>query len=234
MGDVADGTGDGFQSWAEKDFNHTLSTTIHQAREWAIRTEAMLDTTAADADTVTAVQAHLNRALDARLLALSTTNFGLAAPVLHPDRVASATAYAELAHSEARAAFALIDAIDSPADGELVVQNPHPESGTVLVEATVEVPVAVWAMHGLAGVFVADGETALAAETSVVDAPLTRCVSVRFALPSTATAPRGAPTAGSPGTATTTVRHPAGRAVHRVQASGPSGCQGPTVDPMRS
>ncbi len=187
VGDVADGTGDGFQSWAEKDFNHTLTTTIHQAREWATRTEAMLIDTDASTDTEAEVRRHLARAIDARLLALSTTNFGLAAPVLHPDRIASATEFAETAHTEALAAYQLIAEVHPPEDGELRVHNPHPYAGQALIETTVEVPLEIWSEHGIDGVFVALDGTPLAAETTVQDASTDPVrVDVRFALALTA------------------------------------------------
>ncbi len=167
VGDMADGTGDGFQSWAEKDFNHTLATTIHQAREVTTRAEALLD--AVDTDTAAQARVHLDAALDARLLSLSTTHFGLAAPVLHPDRVASATAFADTALSEAQSALDLLTAALPPAAGELKVHNPHPYSGSVVVAAPLAVPAEVWSEHGLGGVWLSLDGTAVPAEVTVVN-----------------------------------------------------------------
>jgi len=164
-GDMADGTGDGFQSWAEKDFNHTLATTIHQARELATRAEAL--STQLDDPTRSAVLVHLEAARDARLLALSTTHFGLAAPVLHPDRIASATAFADTALSEAQAALDL--AASTPTAGELRVDNPHNVAGSALLDATLAVPAHLWATHGADGIWVADDGTALPISVDLLD-----------------------------------------------------------------
>lgn len=167
VGDVADGTGDGFQSWAEKDFNHTLATTIHQGRELAARAEALAP--ALDDTTRATVEAHLATALDARLLSLSTTHFGLAAPVLHPDRIASATAFAESARTAAQAALTAATAALPPAAGELRVTNPHDLQGPVLIDTVLPVSAEAWAAHGVDGVWVKDGDTVLPVEVTPID-----------------------------------------------------------------
>jgi len=122
--DLADGTGDGFQSWAEKDFNHDVFTKVVAARAAAERAE------------------HLggdpSGALDTRLLALSTTNYGLAAPTLHDDRVADATAYADTALALAEAALG--DVLPTPDPGEIVVVQPRQAAGPALLEVSVAVP----------------------------------------------------------------------------------------------
>ena len=120
VGDVADGTGDGFQSWAEKSFNHDIWTEIQRSRDLCAAASLL---GAPDCD------------LEQRLLALSTTNFGLAAPILHDDRVASASAYAAGAVAEAEAAWATRD---EPEVGTIQVVNHRDASGPALI--TVELP----------------------------------------------------------------------------------------------
>lgn len=133
VGDTADGTGDGFQSWAEKDFNHELATTLHLARETARHAEVL----AADNTTVAR---HLAAAMDARLLTLSTTHFGLASPTLHPDRIESAWNYADTALAEAETALELARDLSTPAAGEVRVTNTLAESGKAIVRIPLEVP----------------------------------------------------------------------------------------------
>ena len=126
-GDVADGTGDGFQSWAEKDFNHDLATAAFAARELADQARVL---GAGDAE----VEALLDAALTPRLLTLSTTHFGLAAPYLHADRVASAWAYADAASAAAQEALDWASALHPVPAGTISVLNHRDSSGTALVE----------------------------------------------------------------------------------------------------
>ena len=122
-GDVADGTGDGFQSWAEKDFNHALATAAFAARETADQARAL---GAGDAE----VEALLAAALAPRLLPLSPPRFGLAAPYLHADRVASAWAYADEASAAAQDALDWASALHPVPAGAISVLNHRPSSGT--------------------------------------------------------------------------------------------------------
>ena len=117
VGDVADGTGDGFQSWAEKSFNHEMWTQVQRSRDLCAAAE-LLGAEACD--------------LEQRLLAMSTTNYGLAAPTLHEDREEGATAYAAAAVEEAEAALATLD---PPAEGTLEVINHRDAAGPALVVA---------------------------------------------------------------------------------------------------
>ena len=166
-GDTADGTGDGFQSWAEKDFNHALATRIHQAREVAARAEhLMVDLEPPGQDEV---QAHLDTAFDARLLALSTTHFGLAAPTLHPDRIASAWGFADTAIMEASAALHLAEAGSAVGEGDIRIDNPHDVAGSVLLDFELEVPAERFGPGGLDAIWVTRDEAALPVALSVVD-----------------------------------------------------------------
>lgn len=130
--DVADGNGDGLQSWAEKDFNHEIAAGIALARASADHARALApdDPTVADL---------LQAALEPRLLALSTTNYGLAAPTLHDDRMASARSQVAQAQDLARLALEAADALSPVASGTIEVRNVRPVAGTALVE--VELPV---------------------------------------------------------------------------------------------
>lgn len=137
-GDLADGVGDGFQSWAEKQVNQVVSTRVAQARD-------LTDWARALAPGDAAVDALVEKALDTRLITLSTTHFGLAAPFLHPDREADARAISEQAHVEAREAFAAAEAVaGAPPPGTIEVLNTRDSSGTALVEIPIEVPASVY------------------------------------------------------------------------------------------
>lgn len=119
-GDVADGTGDGYQSWAEKDWNHRLYTQVQQSRDVCAAAE-LLGAEPCD--------------LTNRLMALSTTNYGLAAPTLHADRVASATEQAAGALADADEALA---SVAPPESGTIELINPRPSTGPALIR--VELP----------------------------------------------------------------------------------------------
>jgi len=130
--DIADGTGDGFQSWAEKAFNHEIATGIATAREHS-------DQAAALAPDDTKVSALLAEALEPRLLALSTTNFGLAAPQLNPDRMASARDYVDSAKTLSQQALDLAEESSPVQAGMLEVKNVRDSAGMALVEVTLPV-----------------------------------------------------------------------------------------------
>jgi len=134
-GDLADGTGDGFQSWAEKDWNHRLFTEVIRAREAAMLAEAIAPD---DPD----VQTKLNAALEPRLLALSTTNYGLAMPTLHEDRVASGAHQAADAVSLAQQALELAEALHPVPAGTLDILNLRDASGPALLEF--DLPIGDW------------------------------------------------------------------------------------------
>ena len=139
--DVAAGAGDGFQSWSEKHINHELATTVAQARDLAEQAAWLAD---GDLD----VEALLDDALPPRLLALSATNFGPAAPYLADDRVAAGRAHAAEALASAQAAHAAAKDLwmaEQPVlDGTLIVINPRASAGTALVQAEVRVDQSAW------------------------------------------------------------------------------------------
>ena len=148
-GDLADGTGDGFQSWAEKTFNHEIATGIARSRETVDRARLLGD---GDEDVDDAAEA----ALEPRLRALSTTHFGLAAPHLCDERMATARARVEEATVAADAALELAEALHPLAAGEIQLVNARPAGGIALVEIPLDVPAAVY--QGPEGLALFDGD----------------------------------------------------------------------------
>ena len=136
--DMADGTGDGWQSWAEKLFNHEIATGVAVARESAIQAELLAGDDAK-------VRALVDAALEPRLLALSTTHFGLAAPYLHEDRQQRAREYVAQANESADYARRTAAAVDPIEAGSFSVLNTRDASGTALIEPVLRVPGSIWA-----------------------------------------------------------------------------------------
>ncbi len=99
--DTADGSFDGLSSWVEKWSNHRLFTGLERARILDLQTRRL------QKKTIDSVQAHLNTAFEARVKALSTTHFGMAAPVMNLTREQKAHDLIEQAVNAAAAAFAL-------------------------------------------------------------------------------------------------------------------------------
>jgi hypothetical protein len=133
-GDLADGIGDGFFSWAEKQVNQYLSTKVARARD-------LTDWARALAPEDMAVEALVQQALETRLITLSTTNLGLSAPYLHPDREADARALADRSETEARAAFEAATIVaGEPSPGTIELVHTRDSAGTALVEIPIEVP----------------------------------------------------------------------------------------------
>ncbi len=158
--DIADGSGDGMQSWAEKDFNHEIATGIAQARTLAEQATALGGD---DSD----VAALVDDALEPRLLALSTTHFGLAAPTLHPDRVTQARDYVADAIDRSSAALDAASALHPVAPGTMDVIETHGATGTALLDATIEVPLSSWTDASALVVLDAQGEAVTTAVTDV-------------------------------------------------------------------
>ena len=137
VGDLADGNGDGFQSWAEKDFNHEIGTEV-------VRSRRLADAASLWGGGDAGVEALVGAAIPSRLLTLSTTHFGLAAPYLHEDRVASARGYAAEAVAAGQAALDHAAELDPPSSGEIVLLNPRAAAGPALVEIPLQVDGAAW------------------------------------------------------------------------------------------
>jgi len=135
--DMADGTGDGWQSWAEKTINHEIATGIAASREIANRAEAL-------AGDNPDVQALLEASLAPRLLALSTTHFGLAAPYLHEDRQQRARDYVQEANLTAEEALQTAVELNPLERGLISVLNTRDASGAALVDLKLRVRADVW------------------------------------------------------------------------------------------
>jgi hypothetical protein len=100
--DTADGSFDGMASWAEKWSNHHIWSGIERARLLELHVQRIASHGPSDQ-----ISAHLAAAFEARLRALSTTHFGLAAPVMNVHRLGVAASLVDTAMEEARTAFSL-------------------------------------------------------------------------------------------------------------------------------
>ncbi len=100
--DTADGSFDGMASWAEKWSNHRIWSGIERARLLELYVRRLTGEAPS-----TEITAHLATAFEARLRALSTTHFGLAAPVMNVHRLDVAADLVGTAVDEASTAFAL-------------------------------------------------------------------------------------------------------------------------------
>ena len=158
-GDLADGSGDGFQSWAEKDVNHEVWTRIAASRRYAAAAAALGGD---DAE----VGALLAGALESRLIALSTTHFGLAAPYLHNDRANAARSWSETTEGAALEALEAAVALDPPAGNEVLVVNVTDAEGPALFEVPVSVPADDWV--GPEGLHLRRGATPIPMQAEVV------------------------------------------------------------------
>lgn len=159
-GDQADGIGDGYQSWAEKDINHEVFTQ-------AVRSRSMVDWARALAPADPAVVTAAEASLTQRLLTLSTTNFGLASPYLHPDREVAARAFAQQSLDDAAAALAAAELTSPVAPGTIELVNTRPSAGPALVEIDLEVAAATYTDPAPLAVF--DGGVEIPIEVGVVD-----------------------------------------------------------------
>ena len=137
LGDVADGTGDGFQSWAEKDANHRLFSKVAQARRFAEYAKFIAPN---DGE----ISQMLEDAIEPRLLSLSTTNYGLAAPYLHEDRTASGNAQADEAIQRTQQALEIAIAQNPLSEGSIAIYNARNVSGPALLEFSIKLPTGTW------------------------------------------------------------------------------------------
>jgi hypothetical protein len=79
--DTADGSFDGLSSWAEKWSNHQLWTDLERARLLELQTRQLADNSLS-----AEVASLLSDSFEARLKLLSTTHFGMAAPIMNLSR----------------------------------------------------------------------------------------------------------------------------------------------------
>ena len=104
--DLAAGPRDGLEAWSEKWINREVFTPIERARIMAFGADQLRRRQFMEVADRQPVEDRLAEAFTERLLALSTTHFGLANPALHPEREAAALAQAASAESTATAALA--------------------------------------------------------------------------------------------------------------------------------
>jgi hypothetical protein len=92
--DTADGSFDGFSSWAEKWSNHRLWTGVERSRILELQTRRLMSLPGAERD-CGEMEKLLEDSRRARLRSLSTTHFGLATPIVNRTRLQTV---AELLH----------------------------------------------------------------------------------------------------------------------------------------
>ena len=112
--DTADGSFDGLSSWVEKWSNHRLFTGLERARLLDLQVRRL----AGNPDPE--VEALLTAAFEARLKLLSTTHFGMAAPVMNLTREGCGRDLAREAVETARSVFQKVAARPAPASFHLV------------------------------------------------------------------------------------------------------------------
>lgn len=135
--DTADGSFDGFASWTEKWSNHALWTGLDRARLLDLQTRRLLGP-----GLPPEVSALLDRAFEARVKLLSTTHFGMAAPVMNLTREgigrdlaaeavgAAAQAFGMAAQRPEGATFSLVD-IPRGESTEVIPYETRPWTGLV-------------------------------------------------------------------------------------------------------
>lgn len=89
--DLADGSFDGYSSWAEKPINHEIWTAVEASRLNQDRTRFLTGRLYLH---LPEVEALLEENFRWRMQTMKTTHFGLATPYLHPDRVIAARNHA--------------------------------------------------------------------------------------------------------------------------------------------
>lgn len=153
--DTADGSFDGLSSWAEKWSNHQLFTGLERARILDLQTRRL-------AGSITgSVEKHLQDAFDTRIKILSTTHFGMAAPVLNLTREKTArhlveqavqsasAAFDQVAEKQPAGTFKLLDYVRGESS-ESVKYSAHPSQALMRLplQAAVKEPLAVKGSNG--------------------------------------------------------------------------------------
>lgn len=104
--DTADGSFDGFSSWAEKWSNHRLWTGIERSRILELQTRRLVNSLESDHDRG-AMEELLENSREARLKSLSTTHFGLASPIVNRTRLQTVSELLHESVEKASRAFEL-------------------------------------------------------------------------------------------------------------------------------
>lgn len=105
--DTADGSFDGYVSWTEKWTNQALWTGIERSRVLELQARRLLEERAAEADAPAEARDLLARCFEQRLLALSTTYFGLASPLVNVTRLRTGAKFVEGSVADAARALEL-------------------------------------------------------------------------------------------------------------------------------
>jgi hypothetical protein len=120
--DTADGSFDGFSSWAEKWSNHQLWTGVERSRILELQTRRLMDRLSATGGERAEIDGLLEESFEARLRLLSTTHFGLSSPVMNRTRLRTGVDLLRTSIEKASRAF------------ELVVENAFDRSAGESVE----------------------------------------------------------------------------------------------------
>jgi hypothetical protein len=115
--DTADGSFDGFSSWAEKWSNHRIWTGIERSRILELQTRGLMSLLESDHDRG-AMEELLEDSREARLRSLSTTHFGLSTPIINRTRLRTVS---ELLHGSVEKASRAFErgvegVLEEPAD----------------------------------------------------------------------------------------------------------------------
>lgn len=102
--DTADGMFDGYASWAEKPFNQLIWTRIEKARIFENKSKWLLDQLK-NGENTAEIRILLEQAFNDKLHLMSTTHFGLAAPMINKDREKKALQLSSKMLENAEAAF---------------------------------------------------------------------------------------------------------------------------------
>ncbi len=102
--DTADGSFDGFSSWAEKWSNHQLWTGVERSRILELQTRQLMSLPGTNDDREQ-VEHLLKASCDDRLKVLSTTHFGLSSPVMNAPRLQIGVNLVHAAVEQASRAF---------------------------------------------------------------------------------------------------------------------------------
>jgi hypothetical protein len=144
--DTADGSFDGLSSWAEKWSNQRLWTGLERARILALQTARLLE-----GHSQPEIEALLTKSFEACLKILSTTHFGMAAPVMNltrevvaRDLVAQAVNMASDAFEQActnrvQGSFSLLDYVRGASTDHIQYQA-HPSKALVRLPLGAEAP----------------------------------------------------------------------------------------------
>lgn len=103
--DTADGSFDGYASWAEKWSNHALWSGIERSRLHEYRARRLMGRMRPEE--MKRAQSLLAESAETRLLALSTTHFGLSTPVMNADRLSTGAQLVASAERAASSAYRL-------------------------------------------------------------------------------------------------------------------------------